>query len=169
MKKFIQLNLLLMAFIVITSETLQAQKFGYVNSNMLLAELPATKQAEAQLAAYQQMMQKQYQQKLEQLQSDYSIIQQKIERGELSPVQQEEKNKEMQNRQLQLSKSETEMNNNFQDKRVQLLEPIYKIVNDAIKAVSKENGYQMIFEQGAVLFAEEYLDVTNLVKAKLGM
>jgi outer membrane protein len=42
-------------------------------------------------------------------------------------------------------------------------------VNDAIKAVAKENGYQFIFEKKTLLYYEDAMDVGVLVKAKLKM
>ncbi|MFT6018575.1 MAG: Skp family chaperone for outer membrane protein, partial [Saprospiraceae bacterium] len=36
-------------------------------------------------------------------------------------------------------------------------------------AVAKENGYTMIFNAAVLLYADEVMDVSTLVKAKLGM
>ena len=43
--------------------------------------------------------------------------------------------------------------------------------DDAIAAVAKANGFKMIIDvnSGALLYADETMDVTKLVKAKLGM
>ena len=56
----------------------------------------------------------------------------------------------------------------LEDRRNSLLEPILTEVREAIKVVAKENGYLMVFDisSGAMLFAAETDDVTELVKKK---
>lgn len=147
----------------------QAQKFGYVNSQAILAEMPEVKQAEANLEALQKQLQKKGQSEIEKFQQDYVAVQQKAERGELSPKQQEEEAQRLKNKELELSQLEQEMMQQMQAKRSELLEPIYEKVNDAIEAVAKENGYTMIFDQGVLLYKEDSQDVSDLVKAKLGI
>lgn len=147
----------------------QAQKFGYVNSQAILAEMPEVKQAEANLEALQKQLQKKGQSEIEKFQQDYVAVQQKAERGELSPKQQEEEAQRLKDKELELSQLEQEMMQQMQAKRSELLEPIYEKVNDAIEAVAKENGYTMIFDQGVLLYKEESQDVSDMVKAKLGI
>ena len=56
-------------------------------------------------------------------------------------------------------------------KREELYKPILERVNAAMQAVAKENGYLLVFDTSTnvLLYADEALDVTNLVKAKLGL
>ena len=149
--------------------SLQAQKFGYVNSQAILAEMPEVKQAEANLEALQKQLQKKLQDSMTKLQQDYVTVQQRVERGELSPKQQEEEAKKLQDRQNQLAQEEQNMVQQIQKKRADELNPILEKVNTAIAEVAKENGYQFIFEQGVLLYFEESQDVSDLVKAKLNM
>lgn len=153
----------------ISLQTAQAQNFGYVNSQAILAEMPEVKQAESNLDFLQKSLQKRGQQMVEQLQAEYLLIQQKIERGELSPAQQEQESKKLQEQQNQIAKFEQDMVAQIQDKRTELLTPIYTKVNNEIAAVAQENGYRMIFEQSVLLYTSEALDVSQLLKAKLGL
>jgi len=57
----------------------------------------------------------------------------------------------------------------LQEREQKELQPILNEVNDAIKAVAKENGYQFIFEKKTLLYYEDAMDVGVLVKAKLKM
>ena len=57
----------------------------------------------------------------------------------------------------------------LQTKRDELLQPIYTKVNQAINDVAKENGFQFIFDQGVLLFAEESQNIGPMVKTKLGI
>lgn len=147
----------------------QAQKFGYVNSQAILAAMPEVKQADATLEALQKQLQKKGQGMVEQLQKDYLDIQQKIERGELSPKQQEVEAKKLEERRAEIAKFEQDMVNQIQEKRAKELQPISDKINKAISDVAKENGFQFIFDQGILLYAESAQDVSSLVKSKLGI
>lgn len=149
--------------------SVKAQKFGYVNSQEILANMPEVKQAEATLEALQKQLQKKLQDGMTKLQQDYVVIQQKVERGELSPKQQEEEAKKLQDRQTQLAQEEQGMVEQIQKKRSDELSPILEKVNKAIADVAKEDGYQFIFEQGVLLYYDESQDVSAKVKAKLNM
>lgn len=149
--------------------TAQAQKFGYLNSAAILSEMPEVKQADANLEALQKQLQKKGQGMVEQLQKDYTAIQQRIERGELSPKQQEEEAAKLKAREQEIGQFEQDMAKQLQDKRNELLQPIYDKVNKAIADVAKENGFQFIFDQGVLLYSEDTQDVSKLVKAKLGI
>ncbi|NJL77546.1 MAG: OmpH family outer membrane protein [Saprospiraceae bacterium] len=63
----------------------QAQKFGYINSAALLAEMPKVKQADSNIEAYQKQLEKRYQQDVQALQQMYLEIQKKVNEGTLSP------------------------------------------------------------------------------------
>lgn len=149
--------------------TTQAQKFGYLNSAAILAEMPEVKQADANLEALQKQLQKKGQGMVELLQKDYGLIQKRIENGELSPKQQEEEAAKLKAREQEIGQFEQDMAKQLQDKRNELLQPIYDKVNKAISDVAKENGFQFIFDQGVLLYSEESQDVSKMVKAKLGI
>ncbi len=170
MKSIIKTGILLIAIFSLAS-TVQAQKFGYVNSAAILAELPEVKQADANLEALQKQLQKKGQGMVELLQKDYVAIQQKIERGELSPKQQEEEGKKLETRQQEIQKFDQKMQQSIMTKREELLKPILDRVNTAIQDVAKEDGFQFIFDYsaGIILYAEESQDVSTKVKAKLGI
>ena len=55
----------------------------------------------------------------------------------------------------------------LQDKRTELLGPIYDKVNTAIAAVAKENSVQLIFDHVVLSHAEATHDVMRWVKANL--
>lgn len=146
-----------------------AQKFGYLNSASILADMPDVKQADSQLEALQKQLQKKGQTMVEELQKAYADAQQKIERGELSPKQQEEEGKRLEVKQGEIQKFEQEMQQQVQTKRNDLMTPILDKVNKAIQDVAKENGFQFVFDEGVLLYKEPSQDVTAMVRTKLGM
>ena len=166
MKKMIKMGGLLVA-LLLTIGTLQAQKFGYVNSSAILAEMPAVKQADANLEALQKQLQKKGQKMVTDLQAEYQAVQANI--VNLSQVQQEAEAQKLQAKQEEIAKFEQEMVQQIERKRQELLQPILDQVNNAIKQVAEENGYQFIFDAQVLLFAEESTDVSTLVKSKLGI
>lgn len=160
---------LLLVFLFMALQTAQAQNFGYVNSNEILSEMPEVKQADATIETLQKTLQQQLQASADKLQADYRAIQQKAEIGQLSHAQQEEEAKKLHERQNQLSVEEQNMVTQLQKKREELLGPIYDKVNKAIAAVANEKGYKMVFDQGVLLYSSDALNVSPLVKAKLGL
>jgi len=168
MKNAIQLSALVLTLMFATV-TVQAQKFGYINTAAILSEMPKVKQAEVSINNFQTQLQKKGQEKLTAFQQKLQTIQGDVEAGRLSPVQQQEKQKELEAERNELGQFEQDMMNQIQEKRNKTLQPIYDELNTAIKAVATENGFQMIFDQAVLLYSEESADVSALVKSKLGI
>ena len=166
MRKFVKLSILFVAFFALTN-AVQAQKFGYVSSAAILAELPKVKQADANLEALQKQLQKKGQQMVESFQTEYTTLQQQAEAGELSPKQQEEAAKKLETEQQKIAQFEQNMQQQIMQKREELLGPILEEVNQAIKEVAEENGYQYIFEADVLLYKDPSMDISDQVKAKL--
>ena len=61
--------LLLASFVLLVSLPGQAQKFGYLNSQVLLAELPEVKAADAEIQALQTQLEKKGQMMVQELES----------------------------------------------------------------------------------------------------
>lgn len=159
----------LIALSIALSGSLQAQNFGYVNSASILATMPEVSQADANLEALQKQLQKKGQNMLEQLQQDYMALQQKVQEGSLSPKQQEEEAQKLQEREQEIGKFEQDMRKQVNEKRESLLGPIYEKVNEAIQTVAEENGFQFVFDQNVLLYADDSQDISTMVKAKLGL
>lgn len=168
MKKYIQLALVAV-MVFAASVTVSAQKYGYVNAAEILSALPEMKAADSNLEGLQKQLQKKGQQMVQTFEADYMALQKQVQEGGLSPKQQQEESAKLEARQQEIAKFEQQMVADLQEKRAQLLEPIYKSVNDAIEAVAKENGYQFIFDQQTLLYGEESADVSSQVKSKLGL
>lgn len=150
---------------------ISAQKFGYLNSTLLLSEMPKVKQAQANLETLKTQLQKKGQQELAQLKSDYEAAQRKVEQGLLSPKQQEEEAARLKGKEQDLAKVEQDMMQQLSEKEKTLMQPILDAVNVAIKEVAETDGFTYIFDTstGVLLFADEALDVTAKVKTKLGI
>ena len=170
MKNFIICAMLFCGMTLFTG-SLSAQKFGYLNSQALLAELPEVQQARTNLETFQKQLQKRGEGMLVDLQNKYKAVQQRVERGELSPKEQETEVAKIKAQESEIGKFEQDMIRQIQEKEATLLQPILDRVNTAIKNVAEENGYQFIFDAGTqvLLFADESTDVSSMVRSKLGI
>ena len=151
--------------------SMQAQKIGYMNLRALSSEMPAMAAASSELEVYAKQLQKQGEQMVTELQTEYGMLEKRIGAGELSPQQQESEVAKLKLKQDNLGLFEQEMQLKVQKKEAELLSPILGKIEIAIKAVAEENGFQFILDQSTpvLLFADETSDVSALVKAKLGI
>lgn len=159
----------LIIFAVLCTVALQAQKFGYVNSQALMAELPKVKQADSDMEAYQKQLQKKGQDMVTAFQTKVQDFQKRVEAGGVAPKLQEEEEKKLEEERQKILAYEQEMSQLLQAKRDTLLKPILDEFNAAIKAVATEGGFTYIFDQGILLYQDASLDVAPLVKKKLGI
>jgi len=168
MTKLMKIGGLMVAMLLMVNVA-QAQKFGYVNSAAVLQDLPAVQQMRSNLEGLQKQLQKKGQQMLTEYQAQEKSAVEKKQQGILAPADEEKILAELQTKQAELVKYEQDMVSQLQTKEAELLQPIYDKVNDAIKAVAKEDGLMFVFDanSGVILYAEENTDITEKVKAKL--
>jgi len=162
---------LIIAFAFLTTGSLQAQKFGYINSQELIQSIPEVKEANSNIETFKNQFQKKGQDMIKDLQAKYASLEQKRERGELSPKQLEVEAEKLKAEELQIMKFDQESQQQILKKSEDLLQPLRDRIQNAITAVAAENGYDYIFDfsTGIVLYADQSTDVSALVKAKLAM
>ena len=148
-----------------------AQKFGYLNSVALLSELAEVKQADSDLKAYQTQLTKRGQEMVKDLQDRAADLERKNSQGTIAPKDYQEQAAKLQEDEQKIQAYEQEVYTKLSEKREELYKPILEKVNTAMQEVSKENGFLLVFDTSTqvLLYADESLDVTNLVKAKLGI
>ena len=164
-------QILLIAFCIGTSLSLSAQKFGYINSQTLLSELPEVKAADAEIQALQTQLEKKGQMMVQELETKYKELQKREASGEISPKALEDEASKLKLQEAELGKFEQEMQKQVLAKRQEKLQPVIDKVNNAIKMVAIDNQFTYIFDSsaGILLYAQESMDVTSLVKSKLGI
>ena len=145
----------------------QAQKFGYLNSQAILASMPEVKEMNSNLKVLGDQLQRKGKQMYEEYQKELAAAQQKEAQGELAPIDKEKISKKLENKQKEILAYEKEMQQQLAEKEQKLIEPILNKINDAIEAVAKEKGLTMVFEQGVLLYADESMNINDQVKAKL--
>ena len=148
-----------------------AQKFGHIKTQEILTVMPEYTKAQTDINT----MQKQYQDEMKRLEDEiqkkFAAYQQ--EQANLPKNIQERRQKELQELNERGMQMQQDAQQQLQQSWMQMLEPIAKKIDDAIKAVGQEGGYVYIFDLNAtqIPFVNETLstDVTGAVKAKLGL
>lgn len=171
MKQFPYKLLLSLILMVTMAVGMQAQKFGYVNTQEMFQNIPEIKEANSNIETYKAQLQKKGQEMLQSLQTKYEALERKRAQGELSPKQLEVEAQQLQQEEMAIGKFEQESMDNINKKSETLLSPIRDRIQKAIDDVAAENGYTYIFDygMGIILYADKSTDVSALVKAKLGM
>ncbi len=151
-----------------TSSTI-AQKFGFINSQEIIQNLPEVKEANSNIEAFQTQLQKKGQEMIQVLQAKYQEIEKN--RDQYSPVQLEAEAQKLKSEETKILEFEQSSQQKILEKSETLLAPIRTKIEQAIQDVADENGYDYVFDYslGFVLYADPSTDLGPLVKAKLGM
>lgn len=164
-------NITVLAIALLCAVTINAQKFGFVNSAELFQDIPEVKEAQANLETYQSQLQKKGQAMLTAYQTEYQALGQKQQQGELSPKALEAESQKLKNQEVEIAKFQQESEQKIMKKNETLFKPIRDKIQAAIDDVAKEKGYAYVFDYsaGIIIYADDTTDVTPMVKAKLGM
>lgn len=145
------------------------QKIGYINSNELLAAMPASQQVQAELEKYAKELESQlttmsteYESKVSEYQSNQALWSDPVKESKVEEIGSLEKriNKFQQTAQKSLSEKEQE-----------LLQPVLDKAQKAIDAVADEKGYDYVFDtsNGMLLHYPDGDNLLPAVKTHLGI
>lgn len=167
-------NAIFAALVGLFASSLAAQttyKYGHMNLGNLVEQLPEVKKSNDELKAFAEKLSASDDSLTKSFQADYEKFAKDYQSGLLKPVESQQMQAELEKRQQYIQAFEQDAQKQIADKRDKLLTPILDKVKEAVKVVAKENGYAMIFDtsSGAALYALETIDVTDLVKKKLGV
>jgi len=143
-------------------------KFGYIDSNKILTEMPETDSLQQELKNYADYLDQQMQTMGQEYQKKVQDYQQNVDG--MSDLIRQTKEKEITDLQQRIQDFRASADQDLQKKQQELFNPLIQKIKDAITAVGKENGYNYILDigTGAVVYYEGD-DVLALVKKKLGV
>ena len=148
-----------------------AQKFGHVKFAEILTVMPEYTKAQADIQAQQKQYEDEMKRASDELTKKFTEYQQ--EQANLPKNIQERRQKELQELNEKGMQFQADAQQQLQKAYAEMMEPIYKKIDDAIKAVGQEGGYVYIFDLNRtdIPFVNESLstDVTPAVKGKLGL
>ncbi len=147
------------------------QKIGYLNAQAILADMTEMKAADSQLEAFAKALTNKDSLMVIAFQAKAQVFQEKVQKGEIAPIEQEKQKKGLEEEQAKIQQYEQEMQQQMAEKRKVLYQPLLDKVNKAIGEVAKEQGYTYVVDvtSGSLLYADEKNDLQNAVRQKLGL
>ena len=145
-------------------------KIAHVNTAEILDAMPDKAKAEKSLEKYYGELQSQ----LETMAKAYQTKMQDYEANQatMSNLVKQSKEKEIVDLQTRITQFQANAENEFENKRAELLKPILDKIQNAINAVGKEKGYTYMLDLAtgaAVYVGDNAVDATKDVKSKLGI
>ena len=145
-------------------------KIAHVNTAEILDAMPDKAKAEKSLEKYYGELQSQ----LETMAKEYQTKMQDYEANQatMSNLVKQSKEKEIVDLQTRITQFQANAENEFENKRVELLKPILDKIQNAINAVGKEKGYTYMLDLAtgaAVYVGDNAVDATKDLKSKLGI
>ena len=149
-----------------------SSKIGFADTDYIFTQMPEAKQIETELNTTQTQLKKQIDGKVQEFQKKLADYQANL--NTMLDAVRVNTERELQQLQENLQKLQQDAQTTIDNKRAQLMDPVFKKVSQAIEDVAKENGYTFILTAqigglDVVLYADEKNDVSDLVLKKLGV
>ena len=157
--------LLVLGFGVMTASA--QQRFGYLNTQELIVQMPDYAEAQKKHESFQLEQQKKY----ETMVADYQTKETTFQNGQMTMTETEKSMlyAELQGLAQQIQQYEQTVPQLIQQHQSELIGKIVEKVQVAAKEVGSENGFIYIFDSNVLLYPGGGEDVTSLVKKKLGL
>ena len=170
MNKLFKVMFLGVALFVMSGIANAQVKIAHVNTADVLDAMPDKAKAEKNLEKYYGELQSQ----LETMAKEYQTKMQDYEANQatMSNLVKQSKEKEIVDLQTRITQFQANAENEFENKRAELLKPILDKIQNAINAVGKEKGYTYMLDLAtgaAVYVGDNAVDATKDVKSKLGI
>ena len=163
------LKKIVLMLMLIAPMSVFAQKFGHIKTQEILTVMPEYTKAQTDIAAMEQQYRDEIKRAEEELSKKYAAYQQ--EQANLPKNIAERRQKELDDLMQKGMQFQQDAQQQLQQSWMEMIQPIAKKIDDAIKAVGQEGGYVSIFDLNStnIPFVNETLstDVTAAVKAKL--
>lgn len=150
----------------------QTQKFGHMNSQEVITVMPEYTKAVADLQALQKKYTDEMTRTQEEFSKKYQEFQQAMAKDSLPANIAERRQKELMDMQQRQEQFQQEAEQGMQKAQTDLMAPIYKKLDDAIKAVGATEGVIYIFDMARTpipYVGTQSTDLTPKVKAQLGI
>ncbi len=165
------IRLTLFAVLLTGASTAFGQKFGYINSQELIAAMPERDSVESKMNKISQ----DFQQQLELIQVEFNnkYNDYQKEYNNLAESIRQIREQELTGLQNRFEEVQRMAQQEIQKNQMELMAPVVEKADNAIRKVSQANGYFIVFDQAAgpmVYFDEAQIDnILPLVKAELGI
>ena len=173
MKKYIiPILLIAISFSALTVNAQNTLKIGHINSQELLASMPESDSAQAQLLKIGQGHETMIEELSVEFNRKFEEYRVAMEAATLSSLAQSTKEGELQEAQTRIQNYEQQAQQDYKQKQIELMQPVHQKALDAVNAVAEENGFTYVFDisaGGLIYSAPDAEDIMPLVKVKLGI
>lgn len=160
--------ILVLAAALVLPVAMNAQKFGLVNVNEVLTNLPEVKEMNEQLAKASKGYEDEFKKLQEELDKKYSEYQ--ALPADTPDSIKERRMAELQELAQKMDQFRNTAQQDLQSQQQKFMAPIEQKIQEAVKAVGQEGSYTFIFQEEVALFhGNDVEDVTPKVKAKLNI
>ena len=160
------LTLCLLGTFVLASHA-QVIKTAYANEAFIISQLPETKQAEANVRAFQNQLETHLKAKMDEFQNKSQDFQQNYER--MSDLERADKQEELATLQESVVKFQRNAETSIQEKQQKELLPVIEKIQKAIDEIAAAGNYTYIFKADALLYAKDSQDISLTVLKRLGV
>jgi outer membrane protein len=166
-------KILLTLFIACISLTAMCQKYGYIDSEYILSNIPDYKEAQAELDRIAAMWQKEIETKFKSIDSMYKKYQvESITLPENLKKQREDAIIAAEQNAKDLQKRRFGKDGDLFKKREELVKPIQDKVFSAIEEYAKEKNFAFVFDAAGsmtIIYADPKWELNDAIMQKLGI
>ena len=145
-----------------------AQKFGYINTQELFAQMPEVNQVKLKMDTIQNQYEMQMTSMSEEIQKKYQDYQ--AQEATMPDAVKQIRQQELQEMQQRIQLFYQTAEQDIQKKQQELLAPVHEKMTKAIKTVGDRDGYTYIFDSAAMVhIGADAIDATPAVKKELGI
>ena len=151
----------------------QNLKFGHINAQEIVSAMPEFAKAQSDIEALDKQLTSELQRTQEEFSKKYQEFQQAIAKDSLPANIAERRQKELQDMMQRQEQFQQEAQQQMQKAQADAMAPIYKKLDDAIKAVGAAEGVIYIFDLArtpvAYVNESQSINLTPKVKTQLGI
>ena len=151
----------------------QNLKFGHINAQEIVSAMPEFAKAQSDIEALDKQLTSELQRTQEEFNKKYQEFQQAIAKHSLPANIAERRQKELQDMMQRQEQFQQEAQQQMQKAQADAMAPIYKKLDDAIKAVGAAEGVIYIFDLArtpvAYVNESQSINLTPKVKTQLGI
>lgn len=160
-----------LVLLLVAPMSLFAQKFAHFRSMDIIPVMPEYAKAQTDIQALQKQYEDEIKRSADEFNKKFAEYQQ--EQQTLPQNIQERRQKELQEMQEKGMQFQQEAQQQLQKAYTDMMDPIYKKLEDAVKAIGAAGGYTYVFDLNRtdIPYIDENVskDVTNDIKTKLGI
>lgn len=165
--------LITIIFLIFGLNFVQAQRFGYIDTDYILNKMPEYKKAQDEIAQLSSAWEKEIQEMAKKIEAMYSALQ--AEQVLLTEEMRKERTEAIQKREAEMKEYQKKVfgfGGLFFLKKQELIKPIQDKVWDAVDKAAKQNNLAIVFDKAGelvMIYTDPRYDYTDFVLDELGL